>query len=200
MPVAVTIEPVQSVPMSPPRKRWTRAECELLEQSGLFLNEQLELVDGELINKMGKNHPHVYAVASLIEWLVSVFRGKRVSPESPIDVAPEDNPTNEPQPDVIVLNRPMNQLSAGRPKPQDLALVIEASDSTLAFDLSLKAGLYARAGIVEYWVLDINGRRMLVHRDPQAGAYQSIVAYGETEKISPLAAPSAELLVGEVLL
>ncbi len=199
MPVAVTIEPVQSVPMSPPRKRWTRAECELLERSGLLLNERLELVDGELINKMGKNHPHVRALALLMNWLKNSFGWEFVYQESPIDVAPEDNSTNQPEPDGIALKRSILELRT-RPTPKDLVLVVEISDTTLRFDASTKAQLYARAGIAEYWILDINGRRMLVHRDPRAGVYQSVVAYGETEKISPLAAPSAELLVGEVLL
>jgi Uma2 family endonuclease len=172
----------------------------VLERSGILLDQRLELIDGELINKMGKNRPHVIHLNRLAAWLRRQFGEEFVNQAAPTDVAPEDNPTNEPEPDIIVLRRPESEIRRGNPQPQDVALAVEVSDSTLAFDRSAKARLYARAGIAEYWVLDINGRRMLVHRDPQGGAYQSVVAYGETEKISPLAAPSAELLVGEVLL
>ena len=200
MPVAVTIEPAASAPLNPPRKRWTRAECEVLERSGLLVNEHLELIDGELINKMGKNRPHVNSIVLLIEWLSGVFGARFVIPESPIDVAPADNPTNEPEPDLIVTRLPIQAFQTANPEPKDVALLVEISDTTRAFDLSVKAALYARAGIVEYWVLDINGRRMVVHREPEAGVYRSVIAYGEEESVTPLAAPSAALRVGDVLL
>jgi Uma2 family endonuclease len=67
-------------------------------------------------------------------------------------------------------------------------LLVEVSDSTLGFDLTRKAGLYARAEIVEYWVFDIAARRLIVHRDPIAGRYQSVLEYGEQEAVAPLAA------------
>ena len=116
-------------------------------------------------------------------------------PECAIDVAPEDNPTNEPQPDLVVFKQPSNFLTSRNPRPQDLHLVIEVSDTSLYFDLTKKAALYARAGIVEYWVLDVVGRKLFVHRDPQAGKYQSITEYAEQESVAPLAAPDAEFLV-----
>jgi len=123
-------------------------------------------------------------------WLVSVFGLQFVNPEAPIDVAPEDNPTNEPEPDLIVLARPSREIMSGNPQPADLRLVVEISDATLGFDLRVKAPLYARAGIFEYWVVDISARRIIVHRDPQDGAYRSIEAYSEQEAVNPLASPS----------
>ncbi len=74
--------------------------------------------------------------------------------EAPIDVSPNDNPTNEPVPDLIVLNHDSATIVSGNPQPSDLNLIVEISDSTL-FDLTTKAWLYARAGILEYWVLDV---------------------------------------------
>ncbi|MEO7652693.1 MAG: Uma2 family endonuclease, partial [Bryobacteraceae bacterium] len=69
--------------------------------------------------------------------------------------------------------------------------------SNLGFDLRTKAALYARAGIVEYWVLDVTGRRLLVHRNPAAGKYASAVAYGEDESVAPLASPHTQFRVAE---
>ena len=68
--------------------------------------------------------------------------------------------------------------------------MIEVSDSTLAFDLGPKARLYARAEIPEYWVFDVNGRRLIVHRDPQAGRYSAVTAYAEGESCTALSMPS----------
>ena len=74
-------------------------------------------------------------------------------------------------------------------------MVVEVSDTSLHFDLTRKAALYARAGIGEYWVLDVAGHRLFVHREPQAGKYQSITEYAEHESVAPLAAPQSQFLV-----
>jgi len=166
-----------------------------LETSGIWEQQHLELIEGELISKMGKKRPHANATAVLHAWLLRVFGEKYVNQEAPIDVAPEDNPTNEPEPDLIVFSKPYREFTAN-PQPSDLRLVVEISDSTISFDLTTKARLYARARIVEYWVVDIPGRRVIVHRDPRDGQYQSVVAYAEQEIVNPLASPDHEFPVG----
>jgi Uma2 family endonuclease len=191
MPSALIELPVQPVPSGPSRKRWNRAECASLDASGLLDQQHLELVDGELIDKMGKNRPHVNALAVMHAWLLRVFGERFVNQEAPIDVSPEDNPSNEPEPDLIVLNRDFLSFRSANPSPKDLHLVVEVADSTLNFDLTVKAALYARAGIVEYWVLDVSGRRLIVHRHPQSGKYMTILVYNEQENEAPLAAPHA---------
>jgi Uma2 family endonuclease len=200
MPVELTIAPNPPAPPSPPRKRWTRAECAALESSGAWDQQKLELIDGELIGKMGNNRPHVVALARILYWLMDVFGRNQVSQEAPIDVAPEDNPTNEPEPDAIVFKLPASAFQTGPPQPSELALVVEVADTTLRFDLTVKAGLYARAGIVEYWVVDVTGRRLIVHREPAPGGYRSVVAYSEFEKVTPHTSPHSELLVGDIFL
>ena len=189
MPTFVTERPYRPVPTDPPRKRWTRAECTTLEASGLWDQERLELVQGELICKMGKKRPHVNALVAVQAWLVRTFGEQFVNPEAPIDVAPEDNPTNEPEPDLVVLAKPSREFRDANPRPADLRLVVEISDSTLGFDLTAKAELYARGGIVEYWVVDVAARRLIVHRDPREGLYRSVTAYGDQETAAPLALP-----------
>lgn len=192
MPTAVTDLPVQ---LNPPRKLWTRSEYDELYSSGLLEGQRLELIEGELIDKMGKKPPHSNSLRLLHRWLVGVFGWTLVAQEVPIDVSPEDNPSNEPEPDLIVSNRDLSHFTSENPRPRDLQLVVEVADSTLGFDLTIKAALYARAGIVEYWVLDIGGRRLIVHRDPQAGRYVSVAAYGEEESVAPLAAPGSCLRI-----
>jgi Uma2 family endonuclease len=192
MPTLLTKAPESPLPSIPPRKRWTREQCAALEASGVFEKERLELIDGELISKMGKNRPHVNAFTLVHLWLLEAFGKQFVNAEAPIDVNPGDNPSNEPEPDLIVLKREFSSFVAGNPQPEDIQLLVEISDSTLTFDLTAKASLYARAGIVEYWVLDVAGRRLFCHREPGGGTYGAVTVYGEDEAITPLAAPHAE--------
>jgi Uma2 family endonuclease len=192
MPTVVTELPPRAEPR---RKVWTRAEVDALASTGLFDEQQFELVEGELINTTGKKAPHESSATVLLNWLYGVFGLPFVLHERPINVAPEDNPTSEPQPDLVVLKRDFLHFTTAHPGPEDIRLVVEVSDSTLSFDRRTKAGLYARAGIVEYWVLDIAGRCMIVHRDPRGGRYTSVVAYNADESIAPLAAPESPLRV-----
>ena len=196
MPVALAPPIEQPVPprspiIYPPRKRWTRAECERIEATGLWDRDRLELIEGELITKMSKNRPHMIVFMSVMKWLVGLLDPMYLNPEGPIDVAPEDNPTSEPEPAIAVLAKAGTEYIVGNPPASDVRLVIEISDSTLAFDLGPKARLYARAGIPEYWVFDIGGRRVIVHRNPAAGGYSMVTAYAEGERVAPLAFPAA---------
>jgi Uma2 family endonuclease len=193
MPSALIAPPVEFEAI--PRKKWTRDECAQL--SNIVDLHQYELIDGDLIKKMGKNHPHMRAVMLLVEWLRSVFPGRMVAQEVSIELRGEDNATSEPEPDAVVLTRSFLDL-APRPKPAEIRLVAEVSDTTLAFDLSPKAALYARAEIAEYWVLDITARRLIVHRHPQQGIYQNVKVYSESESVASLAAPDVPAVVSSL--
>ena len=168
-------------------KRWTRQHCIQFEAAGIFNNERLELVCGELISKAGKNRPHVNAFTIMHLWFLEAFGKQFVNAEAPIDVSPEDNPSSEPEPDLIVLNREWGTFVSANPQPKDLRLVIEVADTTLDFDLSVKAALYARAGIIEYWVLDVNSKRLFCHRDP-VGAPTAPSLFTTSTNPSPLSA------------
>jgi len=191
MPTLLSDVPEMTTAAVPHRKRWTREQCSLLESSGLFERERLELVDGDLVSKMGKNRPHVNAVMLILVWLQKTFGEAFVDTESPIDVNSTDNAHSEPEPDLIVRDQERSRFISGNPQPQDIRLLVEVSDSTLDYDLTVKASLYARAEISEYWVLDVAGRRLVVHRGAVNGCYESIISYSEQEAVAPLAAPEA---------
>jgi Uma2 family endonuclease len=195
MPTLQIEAPDPPLVLEPPRKRWTRSECEMLESAGVLDHERLELVEGELISKMGKKRPHSNALLSMFVWLQEAFGVRFVCPETPIDVNPDDNPINEPEPDIVVLNRRYPSFVSNNPGPKDIRLLVEIAHSSLTFDLTTKAALYARAGIVEYWVLDFETRRLLVHRNPDSGKFRTIIAYQEQESVAPLAAPEHEFPV-----
>ncbi|MCC6537744.1 MAG: Uma2 family endonuclease [Bryobacterales bacterium] len=176
---------------------WTREDCRRLEGMGL-LPERWELVQGDIVGKMGTNRPHAMIAQRINTWLLSVFSSAHILPSCSIDVAPEDNPTSEPEPDITVLNRPADQL-AGNPEPADIALLVEISNTTIEHDLGPKAALYARAGIPEYWVIDINAGRIHQHRDPRSEGYASVRVATGAEALSPLAQPEAVLVVEQLL-
>lgn len=198
MPTIVTEVPYRPVPSEPRRVRWTRPDYEALQSTSVFRGRDYELVEGELIDKTGKNMPHVMSAGGLFLLLTRIFGKGRVASEASIDVSPEDNATSKPEPDLIVLNKSWRKMGNANPGPPDIILAAEISDSTLGFDLKTKAGLYARAGIAEYWVVDVARQEIIVHRDPVQGRYADIAAYTQDETVSPLAMPDAGFCVSDV--
>lgn len=170
-------------PLSAPHKLWTREECQRLEAAGLLEPGAYELIEGELLNKLGKNQPHNRALQFLIHWLQEVFGWTFVLQEPTIDLRPEDNASSEPEPDAIVLKLPNSDLTA-RPAYHQIQFVAEVSGPSLRLDLSRKARLYALSQIPEYWVLDVAKRRVIVHREPQQGSYLSIIEYSGDDVLS----------------
>lgn len=193
-----TLQGMPPLEAAPNRKRWSRRECAFLVQSGL-LTGRYELVNGEVIVKMGQNPPHAYVITRIMTWLVALFGGDFVRVQLPIDVADADNEMNEPEPDAAVLARPAEAFLASNPGPSDLLLVVEVADATLRFDLRNKAVLYARAGIADYWVVDLPGRRIVVHRQPGPEGYGEVLEYQEAERVSPLSRPEAGIAVADLL-
>jgi Uma2 family endonuclease len=183
----------------PPRVPWTREEVEACIRAGLWAGQHYELVDGELINKLPKHLRHVRGVQRAFRALVEIFGWDFVLTEPSVDVAAEDHRTSEPEPDVVVLNRSASEIHGDEPEPPDIALVVEVSDTTLHHDLTTKAALYARAGIPDYWVLDLDARRLVVHREPASGVYKAVVAYDEHERVASPAPSGREIAVADLL-
>lgn len=189
---------LEQIEQQPPLrlKRWTRAECQFLYDNGFFEGQRYELVEGELINKMGQNERHAFTIRLLTALLVRLF-DSRVHIQLPIDVSPEDNPTSEPEPDAVVTTAEA-ALSSRRPGPGDVVWLLEVSDSTLRFDLTVKARLYARAGIPDYWVINLVNRQIVVHRQPAGDAYLSTVVYSEQEPVAPLESPGTLVCFADI--
>ena len=182
----------------PNRKRFTRQECEFLEQSEL-LTERYELIDGEILVKMPQNPPHALTVMLLTAWLMRVFGELYARCQLAIDVGAIDPELNNPEPDGVALAQPVTAFATHHPGAADILLLVEVSDTTLRFDLSNKALLYARLAIVEYWISDIGNRRLIIHRNPTPTGYAEVTQYGEDETVSPLARPDARTRVSDLL-
>ena len=197
MPVTMPYPP--EGPAQPPnRVRWTRDQCTLI-QDALILVGRYELVDGEILSKMGQKPAHAYVIRAVMAWLIRIFGENAIQVQLPIHIVGDDAEYNEPEPDCAVLASPAKTFADHHPGPSELHLVVEISDSSLGFDLNTKARLYGNAGIAEYWVVDILARRLVVFRNPGATGYASIVAYSESEVCAALASPANTVLVSELL-
>jgi Uma2 family endonuclease len=181
---AALLLPFDTVDEPLPRKKFTRAEVERLSADGYFEGQRYELIGGDLIDKMGQKPPHAVAIQNLFDVLFLIFGIGFIRGQSSIDVADADRDRNEPEPDIVVTKRPKTHYLDHHPRGEECLLVAEVSDTTLRSDLTRKAALYARAGVREYWVLDLKGRRLVVHRHPRDGAYHSVQFFSESECVS----------------
>ena len=190
-----------AVPLSdlePRRKRFTREEVDRMLEMGLFAGQRFELLDGELIDKMGQNPPHFGMIVYIAEWLRSIFGFLRLRVQGPIEVGDKDRDYSEPEPDIAVTALPSDDILVRHPRGDELILVVEVSDSSFRGDVNFKRGLYARAGVPEYWVADRRRRRILVHRKPVDGVYTEIWTAGEGDTVFVAAAPEAKAVVRDL--
>ena len=168
MPSTLIAPPVEFE--SVPRKKWTRDEC---AQLGAILDLfQSELIDGELIKKMGKNHPHVWTLMLLAKWLESIFPDFTIGKEVPIDVRPEDNPSSDPEPDAVVLtkeigvNKEIGVKEIGVKDPVTPNLITHNHNPSRIQQVTTLRGSSARGGDIHTPHLSAN--------PPQAPAWRSI--------------------------
>jgi Uma2 family endonuclease len=187
-----------TAPAAPRHRLWTVAEFNRLGDLGLFEGRRAMLIHGVILEWGPMNSPHALAGEKTEEVIRAVFGpGWRVRVQKPLILSQEI----DPEPDVAVVR---GTTPSGGPHPTTAELVIEICDSTLAYDSTTKAELYAAAGIPEYWLLDLNGRQLLVLRDPAphpvAGhVYRTHLTLGPADTVSPLAAPSASVRVSDLL-
>jgi Uma2 family endonuclease len=180
------------------RKKWSVQECRFLAESGLLSPGKYELIEGEILFKMGQGRLHILVVARIIAVLTAIF-GEAVQSQAQIGIGERDE-FSDPEPDVAVLQGTLHDYIEREPDPAtEVLLAVEAANTTLQGDTTTKARLYARHGLPEYWVVSIRNRELIVHRQPSAGGYLSVQTYGETEAVAPLAAPDSLVRVADLL-
>lgn len=178
--------------------RWTVDLFHAVNATGVFAGRRPMLIRGVLLEQGPMNDPHADAIEISTETLRGVFgAGWRLRAQLPLRLGRD----TDPMPDFVIL--PGNSRDG---RPTAASLVVEVSDTTLTFDMTTKAEVYATANIPEYWVLDLNARVLHVYRDPQplpsnlgAGAYQTHLTFGPTDGVQPLAAPGHTISVANLL-
>jgi Uma2 family endonuclease len=176
--------------------RWTREAFEKLAEVGLIdPDARLELIDGEILQKMSpQSSRHATAIRRIEEALRRLFPLDRYDVRVQLPLAL--GPYSEPEPDVAVVEGTIDDYVEAH--PSTAVLVVEVADASLAFDRTRKAALYARAGIPEYWIVNLLDGVLEVHRQPEGDTYRERLVLAPHEQMAPLARPGASLEVARL--
>lgn len=157
--------------------RFTANEFERMGEVGILdEDERVELIDGEIVEMAAVNVKHANCVGRLNMLLARMVpRGIAVRVQDPVRLSD----IRQPQPDLLVIR---DRKYTAIPTPADVLLLIEVSDSTLAYDRGQKMLMYAAADIAEYWVADVNGQIVERFAEPQSGVYRrhDVARIGDT--------------------
>jgi Uma2 family endonuclease len=183
-------------------RKWTRIEYDrLVECEILGPDDRIELLGGEMVVKEPQYSPHAAGIQLVARALRQLF-GLGWDVRAQLPVALDDE--SEPEPDVsVVSGDPRDYRDAHPDRP---ALIVEVSLSRLTFDRGRKGSLYARAGIQDYWIVNVPDRRLEVYREPIRDSsapfgwrYGRAVTLGPDQRVSPVAVPEAECAVADLL-
>ena len=183
-------------------RRWSRAEYDRLIALGIIQeDERLELLAGELVLRDRQSPGHAFAIQTLSEALQdAIGSGSHVRVLSPIALDSE----SEPEPDLSVVPGGIRDYRDDHPSQP--TLLVEVADTSLVFDREHKGSLYARARLPEYWVVNLVDCVLEVYREPAPEAaaqfgwtYRVALTLGPDKYVTPLAAPSARILVADFL-
>jgi Uma2 family endonuclease len=190
---------------APRRRTWTADEYHRAATGGLFHpDEKMELIWGEVVRKASpQGSKHFAALRRATEALETPFGDRdEVRPQGPLTISDE----SEPEPDVLVAAGTSDRYERRHPGPTETLLVVEVSDTTLAFERGEKASLYASFGIRKYWIVNLPAQQIEVYREPgqltdapHGFAYKTTIIRTRGESISLLAAPDATISVSDLL-
>ena len=178
----------------PTRYRFTVTEYYAMGDAGIFTEDDpVELLDGDIIVLPPVQPWHSASVSRLTHNFVpSLQRRAVVSVQGPTRL----NDESEPQPDIMLLRWRDDYYEGGHPRPADVLLLIEVSDTTLDYDRNTKLSAYARAGIPEVWIVSRQDRRIEAYTSPSEGTYSNVRRAGPNDTIAPQAFPDITLDVG----
>ncbi|HKW94388.1 MAG TPA: Uma2 family endonuclease [Methylomirabilota bacterium] len=183
-------------------KRWTRVEYDRLIEKGLFgPDDRLELLGGLLVVREPQGSPHALGIRMAEEALRTAFAsGWDVRGQLPVALDDE----SEPEPDVSVV--PGSFRDYRHDHPARPVLVVEVAESSLGVDRGEKASLYARAGLADYWIVNLVAHVLEVYRDPAVDAlapygwrYASVLTLRAGDAVTPVAAPESSIPVADLV-
>ncbi len=177
--------------------RFSVDDYEQMIQTGILTeNDPVELIRGEIIEKMSIGDEHCACVKRLNHLLSMRVRGLAiVSVQDPIRLA-----DSEPEPDIALLRPTSDFYASGKPQADDVLLLAEVADTSIDFDRDVKLPLYAEAGVQEVWIVDLESQSVEVYRQPNAaGKYLNVHTVSGSQQLQVAALPDIALLVSEIL-
>lgn len=180
---------------------WTFDEYYQMAELGFFHGKRVELIEGEIIEMSPMKSPHATGIRRVLRILRKIFTaGYSVDSQLPMRFSD----ITEPQPDVAVIKGEIDDFTNLHPKTA--ALIVEISDTTLRYDRTKKASLYAKNKIQDYWIVNVKDKRLEIFRRPikdktafYGFSYAEIRIFTEKDSVSPLAAPEAKIKVADLL-
>jgi Uma2 family endonuclease len=186
--------------MEPRQRLWTKAEYYRMAELGWFDGQRVELIEGEILTMAPQDSPHFSGTDKTADVLRKAFGPAYwIRMQGPLDLGA----FLQPEPDVSVVPGKREDY---RDHPKTAVLVVEVSLSSLAYDRKTKGPVYAKAGILEYWIVNLADRQLEVYRNPVPdGAhplgfrYDTILALSAKDSVTPLALPGVKIAVSEIL-
>ena len=184
-----------SAPLSIPRRLLSVEEYYQLGRAGVLSeDDRVELIEGEMIEMAPIGGPHIY----LVNMLNRVFAAQLgaqgiVSVQNPIVLPPR----NAPQPDLAIL-APSSIASKEVPRAQDVLLLIEVAHTTTHYDRDVKIPIYARHGIAEVWLFEVEVQRLSIYLEPGTRGYQRLLNPEKREIISPSLLPGVKINLADL--
>ena len=188
--------------LKPRTRKWTRAEYYRMADLGMFRDQRVELIEGTIVQMPPQKNPHAIGLGLAEDAARATFGPRHwVRTQLPLHLGPR----SAPEPDVAVVpGGPRDYTRTGH--PTTALLIVEISETTLAYDRGRKASLYARAKIADYWIVNLVHSRLEVRRNPvpdqgerYGWRYQDVLLLGPEDRIAPLAAPKKRVAVADLL-
>lgn len=178
-------------------RRFTVDEYYKMAEAGILgEDDRVELIEGEIVQMPAIGSPHASCVTRLDRQFFSrAGESVIVRVQNPVHLSEH----SEPEPDLAIVKAREDFYARGHPEPGDVLLLVEVSDTTYDYDHSIKGPLYARAGIPEFWIVNLEAARVEVMLDPAPDGYQTIRQYGPGERIAPQHLPQAQIEVRDIL-
>ncbi|NEO35619.1 MAG: Uma2 family endonuclease [Moorea sp. SIOASIH] len=174
--------------------KWSIEDYHHMIAAGILSDRHVELLEGQIIEMSPEGPLHRKINDSIADYLREKLRGRaKIYEAHPVSL-----PDSEPEPDIAVVKLPVSLYDNRHPSAEEIYLLIEISDTTLEKDLEQKRIAYARAGILEYWVVDLKAQQLIVFQQPSGDSYQikQTKAYGT---LYPVAFPHIEVSVEKLL-
>jgi Uma2 family endonuclease len=187
--------------VEPQLHNWTKQEYYKMVEMGFFEGKHVELIEGQIIEMSPMGSLHRTAITLAAEILRNIFVGMYfISIQCPMDLGE----TSDPEPDIAVISGEIRDYKYSH--PTSAVLIVEVADTSLDYDRNRKSGLYARAGIEDYWIINLNSSRLEVYRNPISDpekpygySYSSIHIFTALDSVSPLGFPQSVISVADLL-
>lgn len=181
---------------TPARYKLTVEDYHKLGDLGVFApDSRIELIDGDLMVMAPIGGPHIGTVNRLTKLLVQALGDRAVvSCQNSVTLPPH----SEPEPDFAILAPGADSMRAHVPRADEVFWVIEVSDSTVHYDRGVKLGVYARAGIREVWIANVDRQVIEVYREPLEGRYRTSFEVARPDAVSPAAFPDLSFGIADI--